>query len=83
LSVKDNGVGIETSCLQNSSDQPIALGLRGMEERALAVAGRLDILSTQSLGTEIRASFPIFQAGNGNEFPFKLPGSEPELSGQL
>ena len=82
LSVKDNGVGIETTCLQNSSDQSTALGLRGMEERALAVAGRLDILSGQSLGTEIRASFPIVHAGNGNEFAFKPPGSEPELSGQ-
>ncbi len=82
LSVKDNGVGIETTCLQNSSDQSTALGLRGMEERALAVAGRLDILSGQSLGTEIRASFPIVHAGSGNEFAFKPPGSEPELSGQ-
>src|SRR6266481_5525344 len=67
LSVKDNCVGIETTCLQNSSDQSTALGLRGMEERALAVAGRLDILSGQSLGTEIRASFPIVHAGSGNE----------------
>ncbi len=83
LSVKDNGIGIQSTCLQSSSNQSTTLGLRGMEERALAVAGRLDILSTQSLGTEIRASFPILHAGNGNEFPFKLPGSEPELSGQV
>jgi PAS domain S-box-containing protein len=83
LSVKDNGIGIQSARLQNSSNQSSKLGLRGMEERALAVAGRLEILSTQSLGTEIRASFPIFHAGNGNEFPFKLPGSEPELSGQV
>ena len=82
LSVKDNGIGIESTCLQNSSDQSTTLGLRGMEERALAVAGRLDIVSAQSLGTEIRASFPIVHAGNGSDFAFRRPGSKPELSGQ-
>jgi signal transduction histidine kinase len=35
------------------------LGLRGMEERAQAVGGRLTIDSAPMLGTQICASFPL------------------------
>jgi PAS domain S-box-containing protein len=57
LSVKDDGVGMEKSIVGNKP----TLGLRGMEERALAVYGKLEILSTLSQGTEVRVSFPISQ----------------------
>jgi len=77
LSVKDDGIGIESTCLHVTNDRSTKLGLRGMEERALAVAGRLEILSAPSVGTEIRASFPMVQRGNGNQFGF---GSEPGVS---
>ena len=58
LSVKDDGIGMEASALQNGDNRSNTLGLRGMEERALAVAGRLEILSAVSKGTEIRALLP-------------------------
>ena len=59
LSVKDDGIGMEaSSALQNGDSRSNTLGLRGMEERALAVAGRLEILSAVSGGTEIRALLP-------------------------
>ena len=57
--VKDDGIGMEASAaLQNGDNRSNTLGLRGMEERALAVAGRLEILSEVSGGTEIRALLP-------------------------
>jgi len=58
LSVKDDGIGMEASALQNGDNRSNTLGLRGMEERALAVTGRLEIVSGVSGGTEIRALLP-------------------------
>jgi signal transduction histidine kinase len=57
LSVKDNGCGFDSRSM-NSRSFPIRLGLRGMEERALALGGRLEIESAPGQGTEIRAYFP-------------------------
>ena len=46
---------------------PIGLGLRGMEERALALGGSLEVKSGLSEGTEVRACFPTGgQTGNGH-----------------
>ena len=58
LSVKDDGIGMEASGLQDGDNRSNTFGLRGMEERALAVAGSLEILSPVSGGTEIRALLP-------------------------
>jgi PAS domain S-box-containing protein len=59
LSVKDDGIGMEASTLHDRANSLSTLGLRGMEERAHAVAGRLEIISGLSLGTEVRVSLPI------------------------
>ncbi len=45
-----------------------------MEERALAVAGRLEVISALEKGTEIRATFPVL---NGQERT-----STPSLTGE-
>jgi len=58
LSVKDDGVGLEASSLATGTFQS-TLGLRGMEERALAVSGNFEIISALSQGTEVRVTFPI------------------------
>jgi signal transduction histidine kinase len=68
LSVKDDGVGMETTALQNGASQSSTLGLRGMEERALAVAGYLQVVSILAEGTEIRAIFPIGDSSNKSGF---------------
>ncbi|MGH9971415.1 MAG: sensor histidine kinase [Pyrinomonadaceae bacterium] len=57
LSIKDDGVGFDTQSV-SAPNRPVRLGLRGMEERVLALGGRLEIESAPSLGTEIRALFP-------------------------
>lgn len=59
LCVKDNGVGMDCSQLRKRGNHPNTLGLRGMEERALAVAGQVDIVSQKGAGTEVKARFPI------------------------
>jgi signal transduction histidine kinase len=56
LSIKDDGIGFEEH-LPNAAASP-HLGLRGMQERALALGGNLVINSAASRGTEIRAHFP-------------------------
>jgi signal transduction histidine kinase len=58
LLVKDDGTGMDLRALRKQNSRA-TLGLRGMEERALAVGGRIEIHSVPSEGTEIRATFPI------------------------
>jgi PAS domain S-box-containing protein len=58
VEIKDDGVGFDTSALKHKTAADI-FGLRGMEERALLVGGRLRILSAPSRGTKIRAYFPL------------------------
>ncbi|HKP44975.1 MAG TPA: MHYT domain-containing protein [Pyrinomonadaceae bacterium] len=51
----DNGIGF-----QHTRASPLsALGLRGMEERAEAVGGRVEIDSAPGKGTRVRATFPL------------------------
>ena len=57
LIVKDDGVGFDVKALKDST--PVALGLRGMKERASAVRGRIDIDSADGKGTQVRVRFPI------------------------
>ena len=57
LIVKDDGVGFDVNALKDST--PVALGLRGMKERASAVHGRLDVDSAEGQGTQVRARFTI------------------------
>lgn len=54
LSIKDDGTGFDV----HTRNLAGSVGLRGMRERALALGGRLEIKSSPSRGTEIRAYFP-------------------------
>lgn len=62
LSIKDDGIGFNGHSWNAPSSH--LLGLRGMQERALALGGKLEINSASSGGTEIRAQFP--HGGKGN-----------------
>ena len=57
LTIKDDGIGFDEQS-RNAASSPHPLGLRGMQERAMALGGKLEINSASSLGTEIRAHFP-------------------------
>ncbi len=59
LRIRDNGVGFDVSELLKGPTLTSALGLRGMEERAVAVQGHLVIDSAPMRGTEVRAVFPL------------------------
>ena len=56
ISIKDDGVGFDAAAGNGAA--PFRLGLRGMEERALALGGKLEIKSARARGTEILAYFP-------------------------
>ncbi len=57
LSIKDDGIGFNLP-LQTNGSWLNSLGLRGMEERAHGLGGRLEIKSAASKGTEIKVQFP-------------------------
>jgi signal transduction histidine kinase len=59
LTIIDDGVGFDVDKLRKSALAATALGLRGMEERALAVGGYIKIDSGLERGTQIRATFPL------------------------
>jgi PAS domain S-box-containing protein len=59
LTIIDDGVGFDVDKLSKSASASSALGLRGMEERALAVGGYIKIDSGSEGGTRIRATFPL------------------------
>jgi len=59
LTVIDDGVGFDLDNLRKNALAASALGLRGMEERALAVGGYIKIDSGAGRGTRIRAAFPL------------------------
>ena len=54
----DDGIGFDAEHLVKIASPVSALGLRGMEERALAVGGRIKINSAPGKGTRLSASFP-------------------------
>ena len=55
--MRDNGKGFVVTMPGRRN----SLGLVGMQERALALAGRLDITSEPGLGTCVRATIPLLQ----------------------
>jgi PAS domain S-box-containing protein len=59
LTVMDDGVGFDIDNLRKSASAASALGLLGMEERALAVGGYIEIDSGSGRGTRVRATFPL------------------------
>ena len=58
LSIQDNGVGFDSQLFLNGMASS-ALGLRGMQERALAVSGRVQINSQIGKGTDITVVVPL------------------------
>jgi nitrate/nitrite-specific signal transduction histidine kinase len=62
LRVADNGVGIDSEVADRGKDEHF--GLQGMRERAARIGGKLTLVSSSGLGTEIKLIVPggiIFQ----------------------
>jgi len=59
LTVIDDGIGFDIDSLRKNMLAASALGLRGMEERALAAGGYIKIDSGSGRGTRVRATFPL------------------------
>jgi PAS domain S-box-containing protein len=59
LSVKDNGAGFNPETLRKRAPRAATLGLLGMQERAHAAGGVVEIDSRVSKGTEIRLKLPL------------------------
>ena len=59
LSVKDNGAGFNPETLHKRAPRAATLGLLGMQERAHAAGGVVEIDSRVSKGTEIRLKLPL------------------------
>jgi signal transduction histidine kinase len=56
LEVRDDGCGFDPACRRAP-----ALGLLSMEERALALGGRLDVFSQPGAGTVVRLDCPLME----------------------
>lgn len=59
LFVEDDGAGFEIEALQGYAQANATLGLRGMQERAHAVGGRVKIDSATARGTQVFVELPI------------------------
>lgn len=68
MEISDNGVGISAQEMQ----KPDAFGIRGLQERAKAVGGWLDVSSRQGAGTSVILSVPLNATTNSfTEAQFK------------
>jgi PAS domain S-box-containing protein len=59
LTVKDDGVGFDPQALRKRTSRVATLGLVGMQERAHAAGGTIEIQSEPSVGTSVRFSAPL------------------------
>jgi len=59
LLVKDDGIGFDPQALRRRARRAATLGLLGMQERAHAAGGQVEIHSGISKGTEIRLELPL------------------------
>ena len=59
LLVEDDGVGLHVEALKGQAQANATLGLRGMQERAHAVGGRVKIDSVTDRGTQVFVELPI------------------------
>jgi PAS domain S-box-containing protein len=59
LAVKDDGIGFDPAALRRRAPRAATLGLIGMQERAHAAGGVIEINSAISKGTEIRLELPL------------------------
>ncbi len=67
LEISDNGVGFDPGAMAPLPQTRPKLGLLGMEERAIALRGKLEVESARFSGTTIRAIIPI--GGNTDDRP--------------
>ncbi len=58
LAIRDNGIGFDAQLFLNGMAS-FALGLRGMQERALAVSGRIEVDSQIGQGTKVLVIVPL------------------------
>ena len=63
LLIKDDGVGFDPQALRKRAPRAATLGLLGMQERAHAAGGQVEISSAISKGTEIRLELPLNSDG--------------------
>lgn len=66
LLVRDNGVGFDVRAAMGRTGLNASLGLQGMQERAAAVGGSVDIKSKLRRGTKVQATFLM---KNGRRLP--------------
>jgi signal transduction histidine kinase len=59
LAVHDNGIGFNSRKLLDSATAARVPGLRGMQERALAIRGQIEINSRPGSGTDILLDVPL------------------------
>ncbi|HEU4510721.1 MAG TPA: PAS domain S-box protein [Pyrinomonadaceae bacterium] len=59
LTVKDDGAGFDPEQLRKQSSRAATLGLVGMQERAHAAGGVIEIVSEISKGTVVRLTLPL------------------------
>ena len=59
LVVRDDGVGFDVRNTMSRTGVDVSLGLQGMQERAAAVGGNVDIVSNVGNGVEVVVSFPV------------------------
>jgi len=59
LTIEDDGKGFDVSASRKHAGAKPSLGVRGMEQRAEAVGGWIEIESVRGVGTRIFARFPI------------------------
>ena len=63
LLVKDDGVGFDPQALRKRALRAATLGLLGMQERAHAAGGHVEVVSAISKGTEVRLELPLNPEG--------------------
>jgi signal transduction histidine kinase len=63
LQVRDDGCGFDTA----EAARRNSFGLLGMQERAMALGGALDIESAPGQGTQVRVTIPLYYASHWQE----------------
>ena len=62
LVVQDDGVGFDVRAALSQTGVNASLGLQGMQERAAALGGIVDIKSQPGKGVEVLVGFPLAKA---------------------
>jgi signal transduction histidine kinase len=59
LTVEDDGLGFDPEEMRRRNHRNSGIGLLGMRERAAALGGRLQVVSTRGRGTTIHVELPV------------------------